>query len=325
MNRVKIANKLKIYPIFLPNLGCKTRCVYCNQSIMTGENVPKFYVLEQLLKDKNDIDEIAFYGGTFTGLPKDVMKRLLSIRPDIPKRISTRPDSIDEEILEILKSGNVKTIELGVESLDDDVLKHSKRNYTKEDVLKSIRLVQNHFEVVAHLMIGLPYDTSEKDLRTVSKLLNEGVKLFRIHPTIVFKDTELEQLYNNGEYEPLTLEDAVTIISEMTMFVESFGGVVTRLGYYVPDSQKQFIVAGPYHPSFGDLVRSSIIRMLVERYDIHQIQYNRRYKSWISAYGNSNIELDRREIEADDILLDSIPYKVFIRRFVDEFTLQKIS
>ncbi|MGQ9856316.1 MAG: elongator complex protein 3 [Fervidobacterium sp.] len=324
MNQVKNSNKLKIYPIFLPNLGCKTRCVYCNQSIMTGENVPKFHVLEQLLKDKNDIDEIAFYGGTFTGLPKDVMKRLLSIRPDIPKRISTRPDSIDEEIVQILKSFNVKTVELGVESLDDEVLNHSKRNYTKKDVLNSLRLVREYFEVVAHLMVGLPYDTREKDLYTVKGLLEENVKFFRIHPTIVFKETELEKLYKNGEYEPLSLEDAVTIISEMTMMIESFGGTVTRLGYHVPDSQKHYIIAGPYHSSFGDLIRSYIIKLLVKKYNIHQVQYNKRYSSWIFAHGNSEMKVERKEIEVDDILLDGVSYKVLMQKFVNDFLLPNV-
>jgi len=297
VNQVELKEKAgerkpKIFPVFLPNLGCKTRCVYCNQVIMTGETIPNIDKIAEEVASVTQIDEIAYYGGTFTGLKLELMEKLLSIRPDIPKRVSTRPDVIDENIVEILKRGNVKTIELGIESIDDEVLFHSKRNYSSRDIFKAISLLKGNFEIVAHLMTGLPKDSREKDLESVRLLINEGIRTFRIHPTIVFRNTELEGLFEKGLYKPQTLEEATSVVAEMVIIAEGKDGKVIRIGYHIPQSQLKFVVAGPYHPSFGDLVRSRIIRMIVERFEVKHIAYSRRFTSWIKAYGNENLQVN---------------------------------
>ncbi len=308
-------NKIKIYPIFLPNAGCRTRCVFCNQYIMTGEKIPNFKFVENLNIEET-IDEIAFYGGTFTGLPKETMIKLLSIKPDIPKRISTKPDCINDEIIGLLKQMNVKVIELGIESLDDEVLNVTKRGYNSEDAINAVELINNQFSLIAHLMVGLPRDNKNKDLDTIKKLLNIGVKVFRIHPTIVFKDTELEEMFLSGEYEPMSLEDAVDIVSEMVMLVEARNGQVVRIGYHVPESQKKFIVAGPYHPSFGDMVRSRLIRKIIEKLDVKSVEYNKKYEVWFNSYGNKFLGVDKKIIDEDKITFGGIDYKEAIESYL---------
>ena len=305
--------KRKIYPIFLPNAGCKTRCVFCNQVIMTGETIPNIRELESV--DFSGVDEIAFYGGTFTGLKKDTMKRLLDISPSTPKRISTRPDSLDKETIELLKNGNVQVIELGIESLDDEVLSYSKRGYKAEEALRAIERLKDDFKLIAHLMIGLPRDTREKDIRTVQLLIDSGIRVFRIHPTLVFKNTELEDMYKNGLYTPLNLQDAIDIVVEMVAMIESNNGQVTRLGYHVPQSQMEFLIAGPYHSAFGDVVRSTLIRKIIEELSIKKVTYSAKYKPWFYAHGNNEIQVERQEIQEvedagnDDVLFfDGLNY-----------------
>ncbi|HOP82452.1 MAG TPA: radical SAM protein [Fervidobacterium sp.] len=307
MNR---RGKRKIYPVFLPNAGCKTRCVFCNQIIMTGETIPNIAELESI--DFSNVDEIAFYGGTFTGLNKDAMKRLLMISPDIPKRISTRPDSIDEETIALLKDWNVQVIELGIESLDDGVLECSKRGYKAEEALKTIEHLKDEFEIIAHLMIGLPNDTRQKDIRTVQLLLDSGIRVFRIHPTLVFKNTELEDMYRDGLYTPLNLVDAIDTVAEMVALIECNNGQVTRLGYHVPQSQMEYLIAGPYHDAFGDVVRSTLIRKIIEELHIKKVTYSTKYKPWFYAHGNAGLLVERQEIEdvdnSDVLLFDELSY-----------------
>ena len=308
--------KLKIYPVFLPNLGCKIRCVYCNQYIMTGEDIPNLSILGEQLADLYDVDEIAFYGGTFTGLKAEIMTALLSLRPDIPKRISTRPDEIDEKIIELLLSFNVKTVELGVESLDEEVLLHSKRNYKAEDVLQAIRLLKENFQIIAHLMVGLPYDSEKKSIESTRILIDEGIKLFRIHPVIVFKNTELYLLYKEGLYTPLSLDEALSICAKQTMLIEAHDGKVIRIGYHVPQSQMDYVAAGPYHPSFGDMVRSYIVKEVVKSLHIRRIEYNSRFKSWITAYENNKLPVETLETERQGIFFDGVDYKGALKMYL---------
>ncbi|HCI28920.1 MAG TPA: radical SAM protein [Fervidobacterium sp.] len=302
-------DRRKIYPFFLPNAGCRTRCSFCNQLIMTGETIPDFSKLENM--DFSNIDEIAFYGGTFTGLKRETIERLLCIAPHIPKRISTKPDLIDDSTVQMLKDGNVKVLEIGIESLDDEVLEYSKRGYKAEDAIKSIERLKKDFEIIAHLMVGLPHDSKEKDLESIRLLLDNGIRAFRIHPTLVFKDTELEKLHKDGLYTPLSLEEALDVVVDMTILIESANGHVTRLGYHVPQSQMKYLIAGPYHSSFGDIVRSVLIRKIIEGLSIKKVTYSYRYKPWFYAHGNGEIHVEREEVgnDIDDDIL-----------FFDDFT-----
>lgn len=284
---------------------------------MTGETYPNIEELRSL-ENISNVDEIAFYGGTFTGLPQKLMVELLSIHPNIPKRISTRPDSIDESIISTLKEWNVKTIELGIESLDDEVLMVSNRGYDAKTVFKAIELIKPHFEIIAHLMVGLPKDTKEKSISTTKKLINIGIENYRIHPTIVFKNTKLEELYKRDQYVPLNIEEALDIVSDMVILVEGNGGKVLRIGYHVPQSQVKFIVAGPYHPSFGDMVRSQIIKKIIMKLGIKKVVYSKEFTSWLSAYGNTQLQVFREKIDTAEnyLTFDNLSYVETLKTYV---------
>lgn len=273
---------------------------------MTGEKMPTKSDILKII-DKYPIkNEIAFYGGTFTGLSiKKQIEILESVKfLNLPIRISTRPDEITEENLHILKKYNVKTIEIGIQSMFDDILSASNRGHTKKDNINAILLLQKfNFEISAHLMVGLPKDTKEKSLKTLNELINLNVNIFRIHPTLVFKNTKLEKLYLNNQYKPLTLEEAVDITSEMLLLIYANNAKAIRLGYFVPKQSLKNIVAGPHHPSFGDMVKTNVAKKIITRLNIKKVYYPKKYESWFYAYGNNKLNIEK--IISDKFLFDN--------------------
>ncbi|MBO8160559.1 MAG: radical SAM protein [Thermosipho sp. (in: Bacteria)] len=301
-----------ILSIFLPNAGCKHRCKFCNQYSMTGEKMPTIEEIRntfKLFKEKKP-DEIAFYGGTFTGLNIELQEKYLKLSrdifPNLPLRISTRPDEIKKENLELLKKYNVQIVEIGIQSMYDDVLDASSRGHTVKDNINAVKLLlENGFTVSAHLMVGLPLDNFTKSFRSLEKLINLNVKLFRIHPTIVFKNTLLEKEYLHGKYVPLSLKTAVNICSEQQLLAFSRNVNIIRLGYFVPENQKKEIVAGPYHPSFGDIVKAEAMRKIITRLNIKQVYFPRHFTSWFYSYENKKLNV-KKEIWNGPIMFDKL-------------------
>ncbi len=262
-----------IVPIFISNQGCPHKCVFCDQKKITGSikvDIDKVKdTIETAIRSKRwkDKIEVAFYGGTFTNLPIKYMKSLLEvIRYYIEKgiiesiRISTRPDSINDHIIDILKEHNVNTVELGVQSLDDNVLTLSKRGHTSKDTIESLyKLKEAGFQVGIQIMAGLPGDTKETFMNTIKKVINLHPDMVRLYPTVVVKGTELERMYREGKYTPLSLEEAVDICSDALKELEERGIPVIRIGLMNSESLKRNIVAGPWHPSFGFLVSSKML------------------------------------------------------------------
>ncbi|RDI91685.1 oxygen-independent coproporphyrinogen III oxidase [Thermosipho africanus Ob7] len=310
-----------ILSIFLPNFGCKSRCIFCNQYTMTGEKMPTKKELINTLSfflDKSP-EEIAFYGGTFTAIPLEKQKELIALvrkfYPDTPIRISTRPDELDYENLKFLKQNNVKTVEIGIQSMFDNVLSAANRGHSRKDNLNAVNLLKKFgFEISAHLMIGLLNDTIKKDLLSIQELLNLGVKMFRIHPTIIFKNTELEKLYLEGKYNPLTLDEAVNIASEMLLLIYQYEAKVIRLGYFVPENQKNQIVAGPYHPSFGDMTKSKAMNKIITRLNIKKVKYPKKFESWFNSYDNKQLEIEKYLSESNEIFFDNLSLKEASKR-----------
>uniref|UniRef100_A0A7C4VU51 Radical SAM protein n=1 Tax=Fervidobacterium thailandense TaxID=1008305 RepID=A0A7C4VU51_9BACT len=294
--------------------------MYCNQRVMTGEEL--LAPQELARNDFSKVDEIAFYGGTFTGLDLNLIEDYLKLAPEKPKRISTRPDAITEEVVALLKKYNVRTVELGIESLFEDVLHASRRYYDEGLVRNVIESLKKDFDIVAHLMTGLPKDSSEKSLISTLKLLEMGVKTFRIHPTLVFAGTELEKMYRSGQYEPQPLEEAVITVARILVTIESHGGKVIRLGYHVPKSQNGYIVAGPYHPSFGDLVRARLVKEIVNSLRIKVAYVPGRFLPWFTSYGNNELDLTLIPTEGEEILLDNLAFveaeSLYFQRFVKQ-------
>lgn len=272
--------KKYIIPIFVPHLGCPNDCTFCNQKKISGQtknvkaedvkNTIEYYLNN--FKDDNKYIEVAFFGGSFTGIDVDKQKELLSVAYEYIKnkkidsiRISTRPDYINKEILKMLKSYGVKTIELGVQSTNDYILNKSKRGHTFEDVKKASKLIRKNGFILGHqMMVGLPESTKQDEINTAKDLIKLKPKIVRIYPVLVIKGTQLEKDYESGEYTPLTVEQAVETAKDLLVLFNKKKINVIRIGLQNtneitdPNSKKSQVVAGPYHPAFRQLVESRL-------------------------------------------------------------------
>lgn len=277
MNKRKV-----IIPIFVPHKGCPNDCVFCNQRKITGcmkvatdQDVRKAVEdrLDTIDPEKDEI-EIAFFGGSFTMIPTEDQEMLLAeahkyINEGLIKdiRISTRPDGIDLDVIDRLKKYGVTIVELGIQSMMDDVLAQSKRGYKSDIVPQAIELLKNNgFVVGVQVMTGLPGATKASELKTVELLCSYGPQIARIYPTLVIKDTELERMYLERLYTPQTLNDAVESASEMLKVFLKHDINVIRIGLQPTDniSEGNDVVAGPFHPSMGELVEGRMYRDILE-------------------------------------------------------------
>ncbi len=268
-----------ILPIFLPHLGCRHHCLFCNQKAIAGEVPSPRWVREFLqasLKHfpprPGERGQIAFYGGSFTAMPEDhQVSYLKEIEPFLSSgriesiRLSTRPDALQEETLSTLKAYGVKTVEVGVQSMDDDVLLHSKRGHQAEDSVSAIlRLKAWEFEVGVHLMIGLPKDTCSTFLRSVDRVIDLRPDFVRIHPTLVFRGAPLEELWREGRYTPLPLEDAIGWLKKGILKLERASLPLARIGLQPTRELEESLLAGPFHPALHQLVDSAIFYDMAE-------------------------------------------------------------
>lgn len=259
--------------LFVPHMGCPHQCSFCNQKTISGSikpltNEDVFHTLSEAARHNNDPlnTEIAFFGGSFTAIPRDYMVSLLeTAKPFIDKgffngiRISTRPDAIDENILKILKKYSVTAIELGAQSTDEDVLKLNKRGHTRQDIFKASELIkENGFSLGLQMMTGLLGDTFEKSLKTGEDIINIKPDTVRIYPTIVLEGTMLGAMYKKGEYSPQTTEEAVALCSILLQRFYKNNIKVIRLGLHSGGNVEEGYLAGPYHPAFGELCESGV-------------------------------------------------------------------
>ncbi|MEK6744167.1 MAG: radical SAM protein [Nitrospirota bacterium] len=263
-----------IIPFFITHAGCPHQCVFCNQKNITGKNEPPdassihasiSHYLEAHRDD--EVVQVAFYGGSFTALPLTAQTTYLeAVRPFIRSgniesiRLSTRPDSITPDILDVLKQHGVATIELGAQSMDDEVLLLSGRGHSAADTVKAVALLrEHHFVVGLQLMPGLPGDTPEAFQQTVEQVIFLKPDFVRIYPALVIRDTPLAGLYRTGRYAPLSLDDAVLQCHQALDRFEQAGIEVIRIGLQ-PTAELErpgTILAGPWHPAFRQLVESS--------------------------------------------------------------------
>lgn len=272
--------KQYIIPIFVPHLGCPNDCIFCNQKSISGDvkQVTKDEVkkiVEEYLssfKEENAIKEIAFFGGSFTGIDVSVQEELLSTAYEYVQngqidgiRISTRPDYIDKDILKRLKKYKVKTIELGVQSTNDYILKRAERGHTFNDVKKASKLIRFYgFKLGHQMMVGLPESTKLDELNTAKDLIKLKPKMVRIYPVLVIKNTKLQKEYEEGSYEPITINQAVERCKDLVYLFNKSKVEVIRIGLQntdiisEPNSNMSDVVAGPFHPAFGQLVEDSI-------------------------------------------------------------------
>lgn len=260
-----------IVPIFIPNQGCPYRCIFCDQKRITGEeekiSPKKVKEIIEMAKESKKFKkkiEVAFYGGTFTSLPLSYMKELLNaVKPYIEQgivkeiRVSTRPDSLDEEKLKIMKDYSVKTVELGAQSFDNNVLQLANRGHSAEDTINAFYLLKKWgFKVGIQLMPGLPGDNWNTFKNTVKKTIELMPNMVRLYPTVVIRGTRLEKLFKEGKYKPLSLKEAIDICLYALIEFEKKEIPVIRIGLMNSESLLKNIVAGPWHPAFGFLVKS---------------------------------------------------------------------
>lgn len=260
--------------IFVPHLACPNNCIFCNQRKISGVQEPQQNIRETLKKavaalpDKFTQVDIAFFGGSFTGIEETLMRSYLSAAAQIRResdrvtgiRISTRPDYINEPILNILEEYGVTAVELGAQSMRDDILQKAGRGHTAQQIIQATRLLQKrNFETVLQFMPGLPGDTDETILDTASKIAALSPDGVRIYPCVVIHQTELYELYKRGEYTPLQTEHAVELCAEMVPMFRKKNIQILRIGLHSCDLvQTQSVAAGPFHPAFGELVRQRI-------------------------------------------------------------------
>ena len=271
-------------PIFLPELACPFRCVYCNQFSITGkQQLPDIQdvknTIEAYLKSFKEADrfvEVAFFGGNFTGLPVKMQDDFLKIvQPYLEKgvvqgiRCSTRPDYIDEKRVKVLKNFGMKNIELGAQTTNDVILQKCGRGHSFKDIENASQIIVNEgITLGLQMMLGLPFDTFDDDKQTAKDIVRLGAKETRIYPCIVVKDTELERLYIKGEYTPLTLDEAVEQSATLYEYFNENDVNVLRIGLHTSeDLNGAAYVAGPYHKNFAEMVFSKVWGRKLDKID----------------------------------------------------------
>lgn len=277
-----MSKKEYIIPIFIPFLGCPHDCAFCNQVKITNykDNINKENTIRQINQylsyfPKNEnLKEIAFFGGSFTGLDEKVMISYLEIALNYKKkgiidriRLSTRPDYINNSILDILKKYEVDVIELGIQSLDNEILNANERGHSKEDSIMASKLIKDYgFKLGHQIMPGLYKDSFDKAIKTGLESIKMNPDMVRIYPTLVIKDTKLEKLYKEGLYKPLSLDEAIEISSRLYMIYSYKKIPVIRIGLQPTENinEKKDVVAGPFHPSIRQLVETNIHKIYLE-------------------------------------------------------------
>jgi len=263
----------RIIPVFIPHLGCPQNCVFCNQKHIsgqikpvTGEDARRIISAALETMPQDAAFEIAYYGGSFTAIPARQQEELLGAAAEFTHRLgggsirlSTRPDCIDRETLDRLERFGVGTVELGSQSMDDEVLRLSDRGHSAEDTRRAARLIKARgFGLILQMMTGLPGDSLEKSLataRSIAALKPDGV---RIYPTVIIRDTPLYDLWQRGEYAQHSPQEAAYWCSLILDIFDEAGIPVIRLGLNPSDELSGGQAAGgAYHPALGEMARSA--------------------------------------------------------------------
>lgn len=311
-------------PVFISHFGCPNACVFCNQKKINGretdvtlEDLKK--IIEEYLEilPENSYKEVAFFGGTFTGISMEKQKEYLEgVKEYLDKglvqgiRLSTRPDYINREVMEQLKRYNVTTIELGVQSFDEEVLKKSARYYPIETVYKACEMIKFYgIDLGIQLMPGLPGSTFETDMESARKAVEIGPQNARVYPTLIIKDTEMERMYYRGEYDVFSLEEAIKRCRKICSLLEVNGINIIRVGLQPSDDLRNSGVAveGAFHPAFRELVDGEIyfdfLKKIKEQDGILNIKANEKNISKIVGIKKKNsIRLGKFQLDIDSCL-----------------------
>lgn len=268
--------------LFVPHVGCPHRCVFCDQCAISGHVQPPTpadvraacITAQRSLGERVREAEVAFFGGSFTAIDRQYMISLLKEASACVRemgflgiRCSTRPDAVDDEVLTVLSKYGVTAIELGAQSMDDEVLRKNARGHTAKDVIEASERIRKYgFSLGLQMMTGLYGDTKEKTLYTAQAFCDIKPDTVRIYPTIVMEGTALADLYRKGLYQPLTLDEAVDICAQCLVLFRQKNIKVIRVGLHATEDLQKNMIAGPFHPAFRELCESRIIlnRLLEE-------------------------------------------------------------
>ncbi len=266
-----------IIPVFIPHSGCSHQCAFCNQKAITGQEVQQ----NSLTMVRKQIDrflafphethrtvQISFYGGNFLGLPKASIRSLLDeahVYIEQGKaegiRFSTRPDTVSSETLRLIREYPIQTVEIGVQSMDDTVLKKARRGHTALDTEMAIRrLAETPYDIGLQMMTGLPGDDEASTRMTARRIADFAPAFVRIYPAVVLKGSPMAAWYSKGSFMPLSLDEAVERVKGLYLFFQEKAIPVIRMGLQASEelNSETTVLAGPYHPAFGHLVLSAI-------------------------------------------------------------------
>lgn len=313
-------------PVFVAHLGCLNDCVFCNQKRITGTDGKMTAqkcaeIIEEWLPFIKGEAEIAFFGGSFTGIPLKEQSELLSVAASYLSdkritgiRLSTRPDYIDGAVVNNLLKYGVTTVELGAQSTNDKVLSLSKRGHTRKDIFNASYVIkESGIDLGLQMMTGLPGSDNEKDLKTCLDFIKMAPSQVRIYPTLVLKDTCLLELYKKGEYKPQTLDEAADLTARLYDRFDSSGIKVIRMGLQPSESLDKSFVAGPYHPSFGEIAQSRLILIRIINYveknhvDFPEIFCEEKLKSKLFGQKRTNIKELYRRLNGNVLINDAPP------------------
>lgn len=319
-----------IIPVFIPLSGCAHRCTFCNQTAITGvkpynlsrsaieHSIQKFL---SFARDRKRPVQIAFYGGNFLGLPEQQVHDLLELatayvaRGDAGGiRFSTRPDTITESTLETIRRFPVTTIELGLQSMDDRVLRLSRRGHTANDTVRAARLVKSAGYVLGlQMMTGLPGDTPQGAMQTATQMVSLEPDFVRIYPTLVLAHSPLAENFRSGTFVPATLEETIALVSRLFLIFTASRIRVVRMGLQADDtlSSPSTILAGPYHPALGERVYSRVFCRLAETaLDQHQnrhhplgIRVHPRHLSRMTGAGRENLHRLKTQFHIENLAI----------------------
>jgi histone acetyltransferase (RNA polymerase elongator complex component) len=332
LKREQMANAEKpfIIPVFLPHIGCLHRCVFCNQMTITGvkEKIPSPEQLRRRIKtyltyrgSRRTKTQVSFYGGNFLGLKSPDIRFLLDVASEFivegsvdSLRFSTRPDSVNDQRLDIIKEFPVETIEIGAQSMDDRVLVLANRGHTVSDTEKAVGLLKKRsYEIGLQMMVGLPGDDDDNCLRTGRRITDLLPDFVRIYPTVVLPGSRLWRLYRNGTYSPLPMERCVTLVKNLYLLFSERQIPVIRMGLQASDDLEKEAenLAGPYHPAFGHLVFSEIFLdkaafLLASKpppFQTVTIRVHPRNVSRMRGMNNQNIETLKRKFQIKSLVI----------------------
>jgi len=330
---------VRIYPVFIPHAGCPHRCLFCAQDRSSGHStVPDVKTvdnwLENTLPQQGD-GEIAFYGGTFSQLPLLQQDHYLATAGRFVAservsgiRISTRPDALEAKCVSRLKACGVTTIEIGCQSFCDPVLIAAGRGHTAADSISAVQRCQNAgFQVGVQLMPGLPGGDAEEALMSLRQGLDLKPSFVRIYPTVVIDGTELADLWKSGDYKPWTLDQAVDACADMLQLCRRAGIPVVRLGLQGDPQLEVSLLAGPYHPAFGQLVRSRLWRRALSQVgpDNEQLSVNPKDLSEVIGHRGENRQWLKTTRPALRVLADKAVERGFLRISGRDLSLIELS